>query len=60
MNYATYSTAGDTFYGAVTDDGMIPLNDEFPQWPTLFDVVQAGGLDALAILAGKTYIKNFL
>ena len=57
MNYATYSTAGDTFYGAVTDDGMIPLNDEFPQWPTLFDVVQAGGLDALeAVAGGKTAV----
>ena len=47
MKYATYSTNGETFYGAVTDDGMIPLNADFPQWPTLFDVVQADGLDAL-------------
>ncbi len=59
MNYATYSTAGDTFYGAFTDDGMIPLNDEFPQWPTLFDVVQAGGLDALeAAAGGKTAVHT--
>ena len=55
MKYATYSTNGETFYGAVTDDGMIPLNADFPQWPTLFDVVQADGLDALGQAAtGKS------
>lgn len=55
MKYATYSTNGETFYGAVTDDGMIPLNADFPQWPTLFDVVQANGLDALGQAAtGKS------
>jgi 2-keto-4-pentenoate hydratase/2-oxohepta-3-ene-1,7-dioic acid hydratase in catechol pathway len=47
MKYATYSTNGETFYGAVTDGGMIPLNGDFPQWPTLLDVIQADGLDAL-------------
>jgi 2-keto-4-pentenoate hydratase/2-oxohepta-3-ene-1,7-dioic acid hydratase in catechol pathway len=34
---------------------MIPLNGDFPQWPTLLDVVQAGGFDALEdAAAGKT------
>jgi len=55
MRYATYSTGGETFYGAVTDDGLIPLNGDFPQWPTLLDVIQADGLDALEqAAAGKT------
>lgn len=55
MKYATYSTGGETFYGAVTDGGMIPLNDAFPQWPSLFDVIQSDGLDALEqAAAGKT------
>ncbi len=48
MKFATYSSNGETFYGAVTENGMIALNDACPQWPTLFDAVQAGGLDALA------------
>ncbi len=48
MNFATFSNAGETYYGAVTDAGMIALNDSFPDWPTLFDAVRAGGLDALA------------
>ena len=46
MRYATYSVGVETFYGAVMDDGMIPLNGDFPQWPTLVDVIQASGLDA--------------
>ena len=55
MRYATYSVGGETFYGAMTDDGMIPLNGDFPQWPTLLDVIQASGLDALGQAAvGKT------
>ena len=47
MKYATYAVNGETFYGAVTDGGMIALNSDFPQWPTLLDVVQASGFDAL-------------
>ncbi len=55
MRFATYTSHGETLYGAVTDNGMIALNDAFPQWPSLFDVVQAGGLGALAdAVAGKT------
>lgn len=51
MNFATYSSGGETYYGAVADAGMIALNDAFPQWPTLFDAVQAGGLGDLGAAA---------
>ncbi len=55
MRFATYSTDGQTFFGAVTKAGMIALNDDFPNWPTLLDAVQADGLSALAqAAAGKT------
>jgi 2-keto-4-pentenoate hydratase/2-oxohepta-3-ene-1,7-dioic acid hydratase in catechol pathway len=55
MKYATYTTNGETFYGAVTDGGMIPLNGDFPQWSTLLDVIRADGLDALEqAAAGKS------
>lgn len=47
MKFATYTAEGETHYGAVTEDGMIALNAAFPQWPTLFDAVQAGGLAEL-------------
>ena len=48
MKFATYISSGKTYYGAVTDAGMIALNDACPHWPTLFDAVQAGGLAALS------------
>ena len=48
MKFATFTSDDKTFYGAVTHDGMIALNEVFPQWPTLFDAVQA---DALAELS---------
>ena len=55
MKYATYSANGQVHYGAVTDDGMIALDGDFPQWPTLLEAVQAGGLDALGAAAkGKS------
>jgi len=54
MKFATYTAGGETFYGAVTDAGMIALSPDCPQWPTLLDVVRAGALDQLAgLTAGK-------
>ncbi len=55
MKFATYAAGGQRFYGAVTDAGMIALSPEFPQWPTLREVVEAGGLAALEKAAsGRT------
>ncbi|WP_299669343.1 fumarylacetoacetate hydrolase family protein [uncultured Ruegeria sp.] len=51
MRFATYTANEDTFYGAATDDGMIALSPEFPQWPSLYDVVAAEALDQLAAAA---------
>ena len=51
---ATYSAGGETFYGAVTEAGMIALSPEFPGWPTLFDAIRAGALpDLMAAAEGK-------
>ena len=55
MKFATYVTGGATYYGAVADDGMIPLSPNFPHWPTLRDVIAADGLHDLALAAqGRT------
>ncbi len=55
MRFATYTANGETFYGAVTDAGAIALSPDFPQWPSLYDVVAAGALDELGKAAeGKT------
>lgn len=54
MRFATYTAAGETFYGAVTDAGMIALSPEFPQWPTLYDVIVADRLaDLESVVADK-------
>ncbi|WP_306143317.1 fumarylacetoacetate hydrolase family protein [Roseibium sp. MMSF_3412] len=47
MNFATFSSGGQTYYGAVASSGMIALSPHFPQWPTLYDAVAAGGLASL-------------
>lgn len=49
--FATYTAGGRTFYGAVTDAGMIALSPHFRQWPSLRDVLAAGGLHDLALAA---------
>jgi hypothetical protein len=48
VRFATYSSSGETFYGAVTETGMISLSGEFPQWPNLKAVIEAGSLNELA------------
>lgn len=58
MKFATYSAGGETFYGAATDDGMIALSPECPQWPTLLDVVRAGALDQLGALAADKVVTH--
>ena len=58
MRFATFSANGQIGYGAVTDDGMIALNDQFPQWPTLLDVVGAGGFDALTKAAERSAVTH--
>lgn len=49
--FATYTTGGKTWYGAVTDSGMIALSPDFPQWPSLREVIEAGALLDLAMAA---------
>jgi len=58
MRFATYSAKGETHYGAVTDDGMIALNADFPQWPTLFEAVQADGLEDLGKAASDKPVTH--
>ncbi|WP_193174809.1 fumarylacetoacetate hydrolase family protein [Oricola nitratireducens] len=44
---ASFSAGGESFYGVVAEDGMIALSPDFPQWPTLREVVEAGALEKL-------------
>src|SRR5215469_13481700 len=46
---ATYTTAGKTAYGAVTDKGVIDLSSRFgKEYPTLREAIAAGALMKLA------------
>lgn len=55
MKFATYESGGATWYGAVTDAGMVALSPDFPQWPSLLEVIEAGGFEALEAAAqGKS------
>ena len=54
MRFASYTNGAEKYYGAITDEGMVALNDKFPQWPTLLDAVQADGLsDLTTAINGK-------
>ena len=58
MRFATYSANDQTFYGAVADDGMIALSDQFPQWPTLREVIADDGLDELDAAANGKAVSH--
>ena len=51
MRFATYSADGNTFFGAITDEGAIALNDAFPDHASLYEVIATGQFDALAAAA---------
>jgi len=56
--FATYNTDSGTFYGVMTDEGMIALSPDFPQWPTLREVIAAGALYDLAVAAQGRHVTH--
>ncbi len=48
---ATVLVGAETLYGVVTDDGFVALSPEFPQWPSLREVIAERALAALAATA---------
>ncbi|WP_170763897.1 fumarylacetoacetate hydrolase family protein [Ruegeria lacuscaerulensis] len=54
MKFATYTADGETFFGAITDEGATALNGDFPEHASLYEVIAAGAFDQLAgAAAGK-------
>ncbi|GAB1478709.1 fumarylacetoacetate hydrolase family protein [Paracoccaceae bacterium] len=49
--FATIRAKGVQLYGVVAEGGVIALSAEFPQWPTLREVIAADGLTRLAAAA---------
>ena len=58
MNFATYSVDNQMFYGAVAEDGLIALSPDFPEWPSLLDVIEAGGLHLLETAASGRAVTH--
>ena len=55
MKFATFNAAGGTFFGAITDQGAIALNEDFPNHGSLYEVIAAGAFDRLkAAVEGKS------
>lgn len=55
MRFATFSAAGETFFGAIRDTDAIALNGDFPDHSSLYEVIAAGVFDQLAQAAqGKS------
>ncbi|MTI02903.1 fumarylacetoacetate hydrolase family protein [Roseibium sp. RKSG952] len=51
MRFATYTANSETYFGAITDEGAIALNDAFPGHSSLYEVIAAGQFDQLASAA---------
>ncbi len=49
MRIASFTSGGEPFYGVITDGGTIALSPDFPDWPTLREVIEADGLHELAV-----------
>ncbi|MDX1743930.1 MAG: fumarylacetoacetate hydrolase family protein, partial [Ruegeria sp.] len=47
MKFATFTADGGTFFGAITDNGAIALNEAFPDYTSLYEVIAAGAFDQL-------------
>ncbi len=47
MRFATVNTKESPLFGAIVEGGFVALSQEFPQWKTMRDVIEAGGLGAL-------------
>ncbi|WP_108859831.1 fumarylacetoacetate hydrolase family protein [Ruegeria sp. Alg231-54] len=47
MRFSTFTANGATFFGAITNDGAIALNDAFPDQASLYEVIAAGAFEKL-------------
>ncbi len=51
MKFASYRKNNELFYGVKTDEGMIALSPDFPDWPTLREVIENNGFEKLELLS---------
>ncbi len=58
MRFATINTDGGQFFGAIIESGFVALSQDFPQWTTMRDVIEAGGLPALEKAAAGRAVSH--
>jgi len=58
MRLATFTANGKTSYGAVTENGVIALGDDFPQWSGLRQVIEADALKQLEATAKERDVTH--
>ncbi|MEM7240927.1 MAG: fumarylacetoacetate hydrolase family protein, partial [Pseudomonadota bacterium] len=44
---ASFSQNGQHFYGVVRENGLVAVSPDFPNWPTLKEVIENNGLDVV-------------
>ncbi len=49
MNLCTFRAGEQQFWGVTAQGGVLALSGEFPHWPTLRDVIAAGGIGAVLV-----------
>ena len=55
MKLATFNAEGRRYWGVVSNDGMIAISPQYPNWRTLRDVIEAGAVDqVLAAAEGRS------
>lgn len=58
IRFAADTADGHSFYGAVTDEGTIALNDTFREWPTLIDAMAAQSIGLLIAAAREQPVSH--
>ena len=58
MKFATVHADGQQLFGAVVEDGLIALSPDFPDWPSLREVIAAGGLARLSEAAAGRAVTH--
>ncbi len=58
MRFASVRVKGERLYGVIAETGFIALSPEFPQWPSLREVISSQGLPELALASAGRAVTH--
>ena len=58
MRFASVRAGGKRLYGAIVEGGFVDLSGDFPDWPDMRAVIEAGGLPRLAEAAAGRAVTH--